>query len=93
MRVFGLAIFLAVTLAASIGTAQTNVPPTTTSPVAKTASKVGPPAAKTVRAVTPRSETSMKCTQEADARSLHGKARKSFRSTCKKQAKRGMLSR
>ncbi len=34
----------------------------------------------------PRSTVSMECSKEADAKGLHGKARKEFRSECKKNA-------
>ena len=34
----------------------------------------------------PRSATSIECSKEADAKGLHGKERKKFRSDCKKQA-------
>jgi hypothetical protein len=32
----------------------------------------------------PRSEASMACSKDADAKNLHGKARKTFRETCMK---------
>jgi psiF repeat len=34
----------------------------------------------------PRTAISIECSKQADAKGLHGKARKSFRSKCKRQA-------
>jgi hypothetical protein len=42
------------------------------------------PAAKTTKA---RSAASLECSKEADAKGLHGKERKKFRSECKAAAK------
>ena len=66
-----------------------------TAPSTPTAAATTPANSRAVAArnMKPRTANSIKCAQEADARGLHGKARKSFRATCKKQAKRGMLSR
>ena len=47
------------------------------------------PAAKTSK---PQSPVSMECSKEADAKGLHGKARKEFRSECKKNAMGGKPS-
>jgi psiF repeat-containing protein len=41
------------------------------------------PMAKTSK---PRSAESLECSKEADAKGLHGKERKKFRSECKKEA-------
>ena len=41
-----------------------------------------PAAAKKVQA--PRTEKSLECSKQADAKSLHGKPRKKFMSSCKK---------
>ena len=54
---------------------------TTTAPAAKTDSAA--PAAKTAK---PRTAESLECSKEADAKGLHGKERKKFRSECKKAA-------
>ena len=35
----------------------------------------------------PRTAASLECSKEADAKGLHGKERKKFRSECKAQAK------
>ena len=43
------------------------------------------PAAAT-KAEKPRSAASLECSKEADAKGLHGKERKKFRSDCKKTA-------
>ena len=52
---------------------------TTTAPAAA-------PAATEKKAEKPRSAASLECTKEADAKGLHGKERKKFRSDCKKEA-------
>jgi hypothetical protein len=39
------------------------------------------------KAATPRSAASLECSKEADAKTLHGKERKTFMSQCKKDAK------
>jgi hypothetical protein len=54
---------------------------TTEAPAAKTDSAA--PAAKTSK---PRSAESLECSKQADAKGLHGKERKKFRSECKKAA-------
>jgi hypothetical protein len=54
---------------------------TTAAPAAKTDSAA--PAAKTAK---PRTAESLECSKEADAKGLHGKERKKFRSECKKAA-------
>ncbi len=51
----------------------------TTTPTTKAA-----PAEKKANA--PRSATSIECSKQADAKGLHGKERKKFRSQCKKNA-------
>ena len=53
----------------------------TAAPAAK--SDTAAPAAKTSK---PRSAESLECSKEADAKGLHGKERKKFRSDCKKAA-------
>jgi hypothetical protein len=44
------------------------------------------PAAKAEKAQKPRTAASLECSKEADAKGLHGKERKKFRSECKKQS-------
>jgi hypothetical protein len=39
------------------------------------------------KASKPRSAASLECSKEADAKGLHGKARKKFRSSCMRKAK------
>ena len=53
---------------------------TTAAPAAKTDAA---PMAKTAK---PRTAESLECSKEADAKGLHGKERKKFRSECKKSA-------
>ena len=56
--------------------APTPAPTTQTTPAEKMA-----PAAKTAK---PRTEVSLECSKQADAKKLHGEERRKFRSTCKK---------
>jgi phosphate-selective porin len=51
-------------------------PATTAAPTSSTA-----PAEKTAK---PRTDVSLECSKQADAKKLHGKERKTFRSACKK---------
>jgi hypothetical protein len=60
--------------------AQTTAP-ATPAPAAKTA-----PAAKAEKAPVVHTAASLECSKEADAKGLHGKERKKFRSECKKAA-------
>jgi len=43
------------------------------------------PAATEKKAEKPRTAASLECSKEADAKGLHGKERKKFRSECKKE--------
>jgi len=63
--------------------AQSATPPK--SPPAAAAPAAAAPAAKTP-AKASQSPVSMECSKEADAKGLHGKARREFRSECKKNA-------
>src|SRR5579872_4982758 len=54
---------------------------TSAAPAAK--SDAAAPMAKTAK---PRSAESVECSKQADAKGLHGKERKKFRSECKKEA-------
>ncbi len=54
-----------------------------------TAPAAAAPAAKAApKAEKPRSAASMECSKQADAKGLHGKDRKKFRSDCMKAAKK-----
>ena len=57
---------------------------TTTAPAAK--SDAAAPAATDKKAAKPHTAASLECSKEADAKGLHGKERKKFRSDCKKEA-------
>ncbi|MBN9597293.1 MAG: phosphate starvation-inducible protein PsiF [Afipia sp.] len=78
---------LLVTAAASLmlagsAFAQTTAPATPATPSAKTApAKMEAPKAKPERTA-----ASLECSKQADAKGLHGKERKKFRSDCKKNA-------
>ncbi|HEX2364913.1 MAG TPA: PsiF family protein [Bradyrhizobium sp.] len=69
-RAAGLALAASLLLAGS-ALAQTPAPAATPAPSAKAAK--------------PRTAASLECSKEADAKGLHGKERKKFRSECKKQ--------
>jgi phosphate-selective porin len=56
--------------------APTPAPTTQTTPAEKMA-----PTAKTAK---PRTEVSLECSKQADAKKLHGEERRKFRSACKK---------
>ena len=71
------AIALASLLLTGSAFAQTAAP----APAAKTA-----PAPKAEKAPVVHTAASLECSKEADAKGLHGKERKKFRSQCKKAA-------
>ena len=71
-RAAGLALAASLLLAGS-ALAQTPAPAATPAPTAKAE-----------KAQKPRTAASLECSKEADAKGLHGKERKKFRSECKK---------
>lgn len=76
---------LAATAIASLllaGSAFAQTPAPATAPAAKTAPEATAPAAKA--APKERTAASLECSKQADAKGLHGKDRKKFRSECKK---------
>jgi psiF repeat len=77
-RAAGLALAASLLLAGSAFAQTTTTPAPGASPA---------PAAAEKKAEKPRSAASLECSKEADAKGLHGKERKKFRSECKKQAK------
>jgi hypothetical protein len=60
-----------------------------TAPPAKTEAPKPAPAAKAEKAPVVHSAASLQCSKEADAKGLHGKDRKKFRSECKANAAKG----
>jgi hypothetical protein len=72
----------AISLCASFALAQTSAQKPA-SPAAKPAA-TSPAAASTPAPAKPRSALSLECSKKADAQGLHGKARKKFRSECKR---------
>ncbi len=62
--------------------AQTPAPATSAAPAAKTAA----PKATEAKAKPERTAESKECSAQADAKGLHGKERKKFRSECKRDA-------
>lgn len=86
MKIFPRAAATAVSLSLMLAGgayAQTATTPAPAEPAAKTA-----PAkpAKTAKAKSERTAASLECSTQADAKGLHGKERKKFRSECKKNA-------
>jgi hypothetical protein len=73
---------LASLLLAGTAFAQTAAPAAKTD--TKTDAKMMAPADK--KEAKPRTEASLECSKEADAKGLKGKERKKFRSACKKEA-------
>lgn len=61
----------------------------TAAPAAKTDMKTDAAAATGKKAPKERSAESLECSKQADAKGLHGKERKKFRSECIKSAKAG----
>lgn len=65
--------------------AQTPAPATPATPSAKPAPASAPTKADTPKAAKPeRTAVSLECSKQADAKGLHGKERRKFRSECKK---------
>lgn len=61
----------------------------TSAPAAKTDTKTSMGAMSKKKAPKARSAESLECSKQADAKGLHGKERKKFRSDCMKTAKAG----
>ena len=61
----------------------------TAAPAAKTETKTDAAATADKKAPKERSAESLDCSKQADAKGLHGKERKKFRSECIKSAKAG----
>lgn len=57
----------------------------TAAPAAKDAAPAATTAAKAPKEAKPHTAESIECSKEADAKGLHGKERKKFRSECKKE--------
>ena len=58
----------------------------TTAPAKTEATKTEAKAPAEKKAAKPRTAASLECSKEADAKGLHGKERRKFRSECKKTA-------
>jgi hypothetical protein len=65
---------------------QPATPPAAKSSAPATPAPATPAPASTDSSSKPRSAVSLECSKEADAKGLHGKARKEFRSECRKNA-------
>ena len=67
--------------------AQTATPAAPAAPAAKTEpAKTAPAKTVTPKEKAERTAASLECSKQADAKGLHGKERKKFRSECKKSA-------
>lgn len=67
--------------------AQTATPATPAAPAAKTEpAKTAPAKTATPKEKPERTAASLECSKQADAKGLHGKERRKFRSECKKSA-------
>jgi len=69
-----------------VGTASAQTPAAAPAPTAKSAPADTKATAKTAK---PRTEISLECSKQADAKGLHGKERHKFRADCKKTGKTG----
>jgi glucose/arabinose dehydrogenase len=78
---YGIAAIAIASLLSGAGYAQTPAPSTTPTPMTKPA-----PAPKTTEV--PHTAASLECSKQADAKGLHGKERKKFRSECRKNAEK-----
>ena len=85
MRQLVLVATLAAALSFSGAFAQTATSPPPASPQKSDTATPKATAPKSGVAAKPRTAQSIECSRKADAQGLHGKARKSFRATCKKE--------
>ena len=69
-----------------IGAAAAQSPAPTPAPATQStpAEKMAPAAKSDAKAAKPRTEVSLECSKQADAKKLHGEERRKFRSACKK---------
>jgi hypothetical protein len=78
-----IAAFASLMLVGAAG-AQTPAPTPAPTTQATPAEKMAPGAKAESKAAKPRTEVSLECSKQADAKKLHGEERRKFRSTCKK---------
>lgn len=81
-----LAIGFASLMLAGSAFAQTTTPAAPAAPATKMAPATPAPAKAAAKPKAERTAASLECSKQADAKSLHGKERKKFRSECKKNA-------
>lgn len=62
-------------------------PPTVTATTTSTKAGMTMTSKTTVKGAKPRTAVSLACSGQADAKAVHGKARKTFMSSCKKAGK------
>lgn len=82
-----LATAVASLMLAGAAFAQTSTPAAPAAPAAKTEpAKAAPAKTAAPKDKTERTAASLECSKQADAKGLHGKERRKFRSECKKSA-------
>jgi CelD/BcsL family acetyltransferase involved in cellulose biosynthesis len=78
---YGIAALAIASLLSGAAFAQSPAPSTTPTPMTK-------PAAAAKNAEVPHTAASLECSKQADAKGLHGKERKKFRSECRRNAEK-----
>jgi len=84
IRFATLAAAAALSLCASFAVAQTPAAKPAPAPAAAPAATPAPAAKPAKPAAKPRTAKSLQCSKDADAKNIHGKARKKFMSECKR---------
>ena len=86
MKFCSRAVIAAVASLMLAGTASAQSPAPPPAPMTKSApaEKMAPAAKSDAKAAKPRTEVSLECSKQADAKKLHGEERRKFRSACKK---------
>jgi len=86
MKICSRATIAAVASLMLIGAASAQSPAPTPAPMTKSApaEKMAPAAKTDAKTAKPRTEVSLECSKQADAKKLHGEERRKFRSECKK---------
>jgi hypothetical protein len=88
-KINAFAVFATATLlsfAPAAAFAQATQPATTPAAKSSSPAPTAPAPASSDSSSKPRSAVSMECSKQADAKGLHGKERKQFRSECRKNA-------
>jgi hypothetical protein len=78
------AVIAAVASLMLIGAASAQSPAPAPTTQSTPAEKMAPAAKTDAKTAKPRTEVSLECSKQADAKKLHGEERRKFRSSCKK---------